>query len=123
MTSSACVDSASPGRNDVDSFSSASANFPGRLVANEPAIANSQIAAMTHFAVRPEATVRTEDMRLLLPANGPMAADGHALLAGYDARELELLRDFLQGSRALQARDQARVRASAPAAARAHRAR
>jgi DNA-binding MarR family transcriptional regulator len=50
---------------------------------------------------------------------GPMAVDGHALLAGYEARELELLRDFLQSSRALQARHEARVRASGPAAARA----
>ena len=43
MAVSAFVDSASPGRNDVDSFFSASVNLPGRLAANEPTIASSQI--------------------------------------------------------------------------------
>jgi DNA-binding MarR family transcriptional regulator len=50
---------------------------------------------------------------------GPLAADGHALLAGYETRELELLRDFLRRAREIQVRHEARIRASAPAAARA----
>jgi len=50
---------------------------------------------------------------------GPLAADGYALLAGYEARELELLRDFLRRAREIQVRHEARIRSSAPAAARA----
>lgn len=60
-----------------------------------------------------------KSLELAAELYGPIAADGHALLAAYDARELELLRDFLHDSRELQARHEARVRASAPAAARA----
>ena len=64
-----------------------------------------------------------KSLELAAELYGPMAAEGHALLDGYDSRELELLRDFLQGSRELQVRHEARIRASAPAAARARRAR
>lgn len=46
----------------------------------------------------------------------PLGADGYALLARYEPRELELLRDFLRGSAQLQSRHEARIRASAPAA-------
>ena len=46
----------------------------------------------------------------------PMGADGWALLAGYEPGELRLLCNFLRGSRELQERHEARIRASAPAA-------
>ena len=67
LTSSAFVDSASPGRNDVDSFFSASENFPGRFVANEAKIAASQISATTHLARRPAGRVNSDAIRGLLP--------------------------------------------------------
>src|SRR5918995_4448163 len=56
---SAFVDSASPGRNDVDSLFSASANLPGRLAPKEPKSTTSAIASTIHFAVRPAGTVRS----------------------------------------------------------------
>ena len=56
VASSAVVDSASPGRNEVDSFFSASVNLPGRFAAPEPTIASTQMAATTHFARRPAKT-------------------------------------------------------------------
>ncbi len=55
---SAFVDSASPGKNEVDSLTSASENLPGRLAANEPKIASTQIAATTHFERRPAENAR-----------------------------------------------------------------
>ncbi len=59
--SSALVDSASPGRKEVDSFSSASVNFPGRL--SGPAamkMPTNQIVNTTHFARELVAIVKTE---------------------------------------------------------------
>src|SRR5918995_2862550 len=55
----ALVDSASPGRNDVDSLFSASVNFPGRFAPNEAKRTTSATARMTHFAVRPAGMVRS----------------------------------------------------------------
>src|ERR1700709_2549661 len=63
----AFVDSASPGRNDVDSFFSASVNLPGRLAAKEAKMASTQIAATTHLARRPGKTGRRGATRRLLP--------------------------------------------------------
>src|ERR671916_717995 len=60
LAASAVVDSASPGRNDVDSFSSASLNFVGSSPAIEPTIASSQTVATIHFALRPAALVRID---------------------------------------------------------------
>jgi hypothetical protein len=58
---SALVDSASPGRNDVDSLSSASVNLPGRLAGPEAMkIATSQIRKTTHLARRPVAMAKIE---------------------------------------------------------------
>jgi hypothetical protein len=58
VTASALVDSASPGRNDVDSFFSASENFPGRFAAPMPTIAMIQTAKTTHLARRPAGNAR-----------------------------------------------------------------
>jgi hypothetical protein len=59
VMASAFVDSASPGRNDVDSLFSASLYFPGRFAPNETKRNTSATASTTHFAVRPAATVRS----------------------------------------------------------------
>src|SRR5687767_6910539 len=59
VMASALVDSASPGRNDVDSLFSASLYLPGRLAPNETNRKTSAVASTTHFAVRPAATVRS----------------------------------------------------------------
>ena len=63
MTSSAFVDSASPGRNEVDSFFSASVNFAGEVRRERPATTASQISATSHLARRPAATAKSEPMR------------------------------------------------------------
>ena len=55
---SALVDSASPGRNDVDSFFSASAYLPGRLKPKTQTITTIHAARTTNFAVRPEGMVK-----------------------------------------------------------------
>src|SRR5918994_3138338 len=65
MSSTACsafVDSASPGRNDVDSFCSASAYFVGRLAPMTTSITPIHAARTIHFARRPDARVRSFDM-------------------------------------------------------------
>jgi DNA-binding MarR family transcriptional regulator len=49
-------------------------------------------------------------LRLAEELYGPLAADGHALLAAYEPHELELLRDFLRRSRDIQARHEGRIR-------------
>ena len=64
VTSSALVDSASPGRNDVDSFFSASANLPGRFGADRARRRRrSQSAGDDPLgAVRPAGRVRRRDI-------------------------------------------------------------
>ena len=57
---STLVDSASPGRNEVDSFSSASVNFPGRLAPRAMKMPTSQMRKTTHLARRPAATAKIE---------------------------------------------------------------
>jgi len=64
--------------------------------------------------VRVELTELAEQLADELYA--PMGADGWALLAGYEPGELRLLCNFLRGSRELQERHEARIRAAAPAA-------
>jgi hypothetical protein len=59
---SAFVDSASPGRNEVDSFCSASAYLVGRSAPITIAMTHSHTAATIHFARRPDARVRSFDM-------------------------------------------------------------
>src|SRR5918999_1867746 len=75
---SALVDSASPGRNDVDSFSSASVNLPGRFAG--PAamkMATTQIANTTHLARGPAGRANIErrsdmrDLSRLWPPQAP----------------------------------------------------
>ncbi|HEX4344154.1 MAG TPA: hypothetical protein VHZ31_01190 [Solirubrobacteraceae bacterium] len=60
VTASAFVDSASPGRNDVDSLRSASENLPGSFAATVPAAISAQIRAMTHFVRHPATKVNSE---------------------------------------------------------------
>ena len=64
-----------------------------------------------------ELTPRSQ--RLAAELYAPLAEEGQALLERYGARELALLRDFLRGSRDMQVRHEAKIRSSAPAAARA----
>src|SRR5918994_3820996 len=49
VSSSALVDSASPGKNELDSFSSAALNFPGRSAATQATMAAIQTTKTTHF--------------------------------------------------------------------------
>src|SRR3954469_99246 len=56
---STLVDSASPGRNVVDSLFSASAYLPGRFRPRETATTSNQRPATTHFARRPAGRVRS----------------------------------------------------------------
>ena len=60
MTCRALVDSASPGRNEVDSFFSASANLPGRLPPMIATTTTSHPRATSHFARRPAGTAKSE---------------------------------------------------------------
>jgi hypothetical protein len=65
ISSTACsafVDSASPGRKDVDSFCSASAYLVGRSAPMTATMTASQTAPTIHFARRPDARVRSFDM-------------------------------------------------------------
>lgn len=57
--------------------------------------------------------------RLAEELYGPIGAEGRALLAELAPRDLALLRDFMRGSRELQARHEARIRSAPPAAPRA----
>ena len=57
---STLVDSASPGRNEVDSFSSASVNLPGRFAPSEMKMPTSQMRKTTHLARRPAAMAKIE---------------------------------------------------------------
>ena len=59
---SALVDSASDGRNDVDSLFSASENLPGRFAPMIATTATSQIPATTNFEVLPVARVSSLDI-------------------------------------------------------------
>src|SRR5215207_3414590 len=54
---STLVDSASPGRKDVDSLFSASAYLPGRFAASAPTSTSRQAPRITNFAVRPAGRV------------------------------------------------------------------
>ena len=58
---SALVDSASPGRNEVDSFSSASVNLPGRLVPKAKKMPTSHTASTIHFARGPPGMAKIEE--------------------------------------------------------------
>ena len=58
---STSVDSASAGRNDVDSLFSASLYLPGRFAAPEANSAIRQTARTTNFAMRPAGNVRKRD--------------------------------------------------------------
>ena len=61
LTASALVDSASDGRNDVDSLFSASEYFPGRSAAMIATTASSQTPATTNLEILPVASVRSRD--------------------------------------------------------------
>src|SRR5687768_4372583 len=67
---STLVDSASAGRNVVDSLFSASLYLPGRLAAPEATSATRASASTTHFAVRPAGNVRKRDNAELLREEG-----------------------------------------------------
>jgi hypothetical protein len=58
----AFVDSASPGRNELDSFSCASVYLAGRPAALTPRKTSSQTSATIHLRRRPDARVRSFDM-------------------------------------------------------------
>src|ERR687894_3213671 len=70
------VDSASAGRNVVDSLFSASEYLPGRLKAFEPTNATIAIASTIHLAVRPDGMVRRR-------LTGLLGEDEGAVLPGY----------------------------------------
>jgi hypothetical protein len=61
VCSSALVDSASAGRKEVDSFCSASENFPGRLNANDAKITSSHARATNHLARGRPGRVKSQD--------------------------------------------------------------
>src|SRR5512134_1604385 len=68
--SSAFVDSASPGRNDADSFRSLSENLPGRLAPETTPSTTIHAASTAHLARGPEAMVSRRDM---MAAGNPRA--------------------------------------------------
>src|SRR5918994_5979338 len=59
VSSSALVDSASPGKNELDSFSSAALNFPGRSAATQATMAAIQTTKTTHFERGPAERANT----------------------------------------------------------------
>src|SRR5215218_1591043 len=69
---STLVDSASPGRNVVDSLFSASEYLPGRFAAPEASSAIRQTARTVNFALRPAANVRYRDTRRVLQQRGQL---------------------------------------------------
>ena len=62
VTSSAFVDSASPGKNDVDSFFSASENFSTSFAWNETPTIAIQTSATIHLARRPATPAKNDPM-------------------------------------------------------------
>src|SRR3712207_63317 len=83
VTASAFVDSASPGRKDVDSFFSASLNFSGSPRPTVAKIAANQTAQTTHLARRPDGMAKT---RLIARHYGPRRARDRDWRAGATRR-------------------------------------